>query len=129
MNDALRTLCRLAPMTLAAALFTGCFGGVTTDVETEETLRTVEIPQDFDFSTTKALYVLVSTQDAGRLEVIDARGRTRYQGPALTERPTVVGLSVPLADASISLRLTNGTGVVRTAVTPIVEDVAEFAFD
>ncbi|MEQ9501474.1 MAG: hypothetical protein RIT81_31680 [Deltaproteobacteria bacterium] len=118
-------------LTLALAGFAlvACEGVPVGEPTAEETLRSVDIPEDFDFATTKSLYVLVSTADAGRVEVIDARGRTRFQGPALTERPTVVSLSVPSADDHVRLRLTNGRGIERIAVAQIVEDVAEFRFD
>lgn len=128
-STASRVLFSFVCLTATAALTIGCEGAPSDARNEEQTLRDVEIPADFDFSTTKALYVLVSTADAGRLEVVDARGQTRFQGPALTERPTVVGLSVPLADDHVRLRLTNGRGIERVAVAQIVDDVAEFRFD
>lgn len=93
------------------------------------TLRDVEIPQDFDFTTTKSLHVVVTTQQAGKLEILDQDGRSRFVGPALTERPTFLGLSVPLANERVMFRLTEAGGRVRTQVVDIADGRAEFAFN
>ena len=112
------------------ALATGaCVGAEEPTVDTTApTLRDVEIPADFDFTTTKSLHVVVTTEQAGKLEVLDQDGRSRFVGPALTERPTFLGLSVPLANDRVLLRLTEPGGNVRTEVVDIQDGRAEYAF-
>jgi hypothetical protein len=120
-----------------AALVTvvGCAQG-TGDSNTPDqpqTLRDIEIPQDFTFATSRAVSVTVSAAqatigaDTGALEVARADGRVLYRGPLSVSQPLTLNLAIPTKDDVVKLRL-SANGQEHTAEVALGADGATHAF-
>ena len=108
----------------AAALMSvlGCAQGTGegNTPEQPQSLRDVQIPQDFTFATSRAVSVTVSANaetlgaETGALEVARADGRVLYRGPLSVSQPLSLNLSVPTKDDVVKLRL-SANGQEHTA--------------
>lgn len=98
-----------------------------------QTLRDVEIPEDFTFATSRGVALTVAANEAtigaptAALEVARADGRVLYRGPLSVGSPLTLNLAVPTKDDSLKLKL-SANGQEHNADVVINADGANHTF-
>lgn len=135
MGNILRTSFINALAGAALVSVVGCAqqGTETSNPEQPQSLRDVQIPEDFTFATSRGVALTVAADEASigapsaALEVARADGRVLYRGPIAAGTPLNLNLAVPTKDNALKLKL-NANGTERTAEVAISEDGINHTF-
>ncbi len=112
----------LTTLALGLGLATGCAVSEAPLDQPANDLASVQIPEGFDFATTRGVQLTAAVQPGTMMEVALPSGAVLYRGPAPASG---LGLSVPSKDTTLHIKATHD-GVSKDVQVAVVDGAAHF---